>query len=313
MSAGTTPGMSAGSTPGMGAGTTPDLTEQPVQRIDDGIVEAAARDEARREQRLRARDLVLSIGTPVLLLALWEWGARSGAIDARLFSAPTSVFARMWEMTRSGELGDHVGITVYRFLMGYLIGGLLGVLAGMILGMSRAVNAALGPLFAALYALPKIAILPLLLLIFGLNDTPRIIAVGITVFFVLQINTQGGIRQLDAKVQEAATAYGAVGIKRMVHVILPGVLPAVFTGFRVAGGLGVVVVTAVEFVASNSGLGYLIWNSWQLFQAEKMYVGLVTVALLGALITLTVSVLEYAFLPWRRNRAGRRRRRRPGA
>ncbi|MGC5616585.1 ABC transporter permease [Georgenia sp. Z1491] len=280
------------------------------RRIDDSVVEQAARAEAARAKRLRARDLVLSIGTPILLLALWEWGARTGAIDARLFSAPSEVFRRTWEMLASGELGDHIAVTVYRFATGYVAGGFLGVVVGMLLGMSRAANAAFGPLFSALYALPKIAILPLLFLIFGLNDTSRIIAVAVTVFFVLQINTQGGIRQLDAKVQEAATAYGAVGTKRLVHVILPGILPAVFTGFRVAAGLGVVIVTAVEFVASDSGLGYLIWNSWQLFQPEKMYVGLVAVALLGALVTLVVNVVERLAVPWRRDGAGRRRSRR---
>jgi ABC-type nitrate/sulfonate/bicarbonate transport system permease component len=215
-------------------------------------------------------------------------------------------------MLRSGELGEHISITIFRFGTGYLIGGLLGVVVGMILGISRATNAAFGPLFSALYALPKIAILPLLFLMFGLNDTSRIIAVAITVFFVLQINTQGGIRQLDARLQEAATAYGAVGIKRLVHVVLPGVLPAVFTGFRVAAGLAVVVVTAVEFVASESGLGFLIWNSWTLFQPEKMYVGLVTVAIIGALVTLVVNVVEYFALPWRRRGGRRRGRRRAG-
>jgi NitT/TauT family transport system permease protein len=280
--------------------------------IDDDVIEQAARTEAAREQRLRVRDLILAIGTPVLLLALWEWGSRAGWIDARLFSQPTEIAARTWEMLRSGELGEHISITIFRFGTGYLIGGLLGVVVGMILGISRATNAAFGPLFSALYALPKIAILPLLFLMFGLNDTSRIIAVAITVFFVLQINTQGGIRQLDARLQEAATAYGAVGIKRLVHVVLPGVLPAVFTGFRVAAGLAVVVVTAVEFVASESGLGFLIWNSWTLFQPEKMYVGLVTVAIIGALVTLVVNVVEYFALPWRRRGGRRRGRRRAG-
>ncbi|MGO1560329.1 Alkanesulfonates transport system permease protein [Actinomycetales bacterium JB111] len=290
-------------------------TESPTTdaaTIDDDVIEKAARTEAAREQRLRVRDLILAIGTPVLLLALWEWGSRAGWIDARLFSQPTEIAARTWEMLRSGELGEHISITIYRFGTGYLIGGLLGVVVGMILGISRATNAAFGPLFSALYALPKIAILPLLFLIFGLNDTSRIIAVAITVFFVLQINTQGGIRQLDARLQEAATAYGAVGIKRLVHVVLPGVLPAVFTGFRVAAGLAVVVVTAVEFVASESGLGFLIWNSWTLFQPEKMYVGLVTVAIIGALVTLVVNVVEYFALPWRRRGGRRRGRRRAG-
>lgn len=272
---------------------------------DDAVVERAARTQMLRERRLRRRDLVLSIATPLVLLLAWEVAARTGVIDERLFSPPTAIFANGWEMIHSGELWEHSSVTIYRFLSGYLMGGLAGALAGMLMGMSRPLNAAFGPMFSALYALPKIAILPLLLLIFGLSDVPRILAVAFTVFFVLQINTLGGIRQLDGKTMEAATAYGAVGWKRLAFVIFPGSLPSILTGFRVAAGLGVVVVTAVEFVASNSGLGYLIWNSWQLFQAENMYVGLVAVALLGALATFAVATIEYLALPWRRTGPGR--------
>ena len=276
-------------------------TTTPAQDTGNAeVVENAARREVRRERRLRRRDIALSIGTPVVLLLAWEAAARTGVIDARLFSPPTAIFANAWAMILSGELWEHSSATIYRFLTGYLLGGLAGTFAGMIMGMSRPLNAAFGPMFSALYALPKIAILPLLLLIFGLSDLPRILAVAFTVFFVLQINTLGGIRQFDPKTMEAATAYGAVGWKRMAFVIFPGVLPSILTGFRVAAGLGVVVVTAVEFVASNSGLGYLIWNSWQLFQAGNMYVGLVAVALLGALATFAVATVEYFALPWRR-------------
>jgi ABC-type nitrate/sulfonate/bicarbonate transport system permease component len=180
------------------------------------------------------------------------------------------------------------------------------------MGSWRPLNAALGPLFTALYALPKIAILPLLLLIFGLTETPRILAVAISVFFVLQINTLAGVRQVDAKVLEAATAYGAAGLKRFRFVILPGALPFVFSGLRVAAGMAVIVVTSVEFVASDSGLGYLIWNSWQLFQPEQMYVGLVVVSLLGAVMTGLIILAERLAVPWKRNGGPSTSRRRKG-
>src|SRR5262249_45944774 len=103
-------------------------------------------------------------------------------------------------------------------------------------------------------------------LIFGLTETPRILAVAISVFFVLQINTLAGVRQIDAKVLEAAQAYGAAGLKRVRVVILPRALPFLFSRLKVSPGMAGIVVPSVEFVASNSGLGYLIWNSWQLFQ-----------------------------------------------
>lgn len=265
---------------------------------------AAAYAVRARERRLRTRDIVLAIGTPVVLLLAWEIAARTDTIDARLFPPPTLILARAGEMIADGTLLEHLGATVMRLAIGMSIGAVLGIIVGLAMGTSRALNAALGPMFSALYALPKIAILPLLLLIFGLTETPRILAVAISVFFVMQINTVAGVRQIDPKIHEAARAYGATGLRRFRLVILPGALPFIFSGLRIATGTAVIVITAVEFVASNTGLGYLIWNSWQLFQPQQMYVGLVTVAVLGAVLTGLFALLERLALPWRRGRSG---------
>lgn len=166
------------------------------------------------------------------------------------------------------------------------------------MGVWRPLRAAFGPMFTALYALPKIAILPLLLLIFGLTEVPKVLAVIISVFFVVQISTLAGIMQIDARILEAGRAYGATGWKSFRFILLPAAIPEIFTGLRVAAGAAVIVVTAVEFVASNDGLGYLIWNSWQLFQPAQMYVGLIVVSIVGALTTALVILLERLLLPW---------------
>ncbi|WP_232549681.1 ABC transporter permease [Propioniciclava soli] len=264
--------------------------------------EAAARDERARERRLRTRDLVLAVATPVALLALWEVAARAGWIDIRVFSSPTAVAAQAATMASDGSLATHTLATLGRLTIGGLIGAVLGVVVGLLMGTSRALNAALGPTFAALYALPKVAILPILLFIFGLTETPRILSVVISVFFIMQINTVAGVHAIDAKLLEAARAYGARGLDRFRFVILPGALPYVFAGFRVAVGTGVIVITAVEMLASNTGLGYLIWNSWTLFMPARMYVGLVMVSLLGAGLTALFALLERRAIPWRRGR-----------
>ena len=262
-------------------------------------LDAAIRREYRRTVRLRYRDLLLSILTPVLLLAVWEAASRSGALDARLFTPPTLIAQQAWTMAASGELWQHASATIARLLTGFVLGALVGILAGLLMGVWRPLRAALGPTFTALYALPKIAILPLLLLIFGLTETPKVLSVAISVFFVMQINTLAGIVQIDARVLEAARAYKASGFKLFRYVLLPGATPAIMTGLRVAAGMSVIVITAVEFVASNNGLGYLIWNSWQLFQPGKMYVGLIVVSLVGATVTALIILLERAVLPWK--------------
>lgn len=253
----------------------------------------------RREMGLRARDLSLAILTPVLLLVLWEVAAKTELIDPRLFSPPSQIATQGWEMVNSGELWKHVGATGTRLLIGFACGSVGGILVGLLMGVWRPLRAALGPTFTALYALPKIAILPLLLLIFGLTETPKILSVAISVFFVIQINTLAGIMQIDDRILEAARAYKATGPKLFRHVLLPGAMPSIITGLRVAAGMSVVVVTAVEFVASNDGLGYLIWNSWQLFQPSKMFVGLIVVSLMGAFATGLIILLERALIPWK--------------
>ncbi|MHA6629444.1 ABC transporter permease [Pseudonocardia sichuanensis] len=273
--------------------------------------DAAVEREYRRHRRLQARDLALAVLTPVVLLLAWEVAALTGALDERLFTPPSQILARAVEMLVDGELWGHVGATVARLTAGLVLGAVAGVAVGLVMGVWRPARAALGPTFTALYALPKIAILPLLLLIFGLTETPKVLSVAISVFFVVQINTLAGIVQIDARVLEAARAYRATGWKLFRHVLLPGATPSIVTGLRVSAGMAVIVVTAVEFVASNDGLGYLIWNSWQLFQPATMFVGLITVSLIGALVTGLVIVLERALLPWRHAGGPRRLRRKP--
>ncbi|MFC5722306.1 ABC transporter permease [Streptomyces gamaensis] len=265
---------------------------------------AAAREQAVRTavaqaRKDAARSLIPAVALPLLLLGGWEAAARTGVVDALLFPPPTRIVGRLAAMAADGELGEHVAATLGRLLPGYALGTLGGAAAGFAMGVSRTVRAALGPLFAALYCVPKTATLPLLLLVFGLTETPRVLSVAITVFFVMQINTLAGVRQIDPRMLQTARSYGASGLRLLRFVLLPGALPAMLTGLRTAIGLGVVVVVAVEFVASERGLGFLIWNSWTLFQPDRMYVGLLTVALLGAVLAAAVTVAERWLVPWR--------------
>ncbi|HLU58210.1 MAG TPA: ABC transporter permease [Pseudonocardia sp.] len=281
--------------------------ERALQERHTTALDEAVRREHRRHRRLQARDTALAALTPLLLLLAWESAARAGALDSRLFTPPSEILAEGWEMVVDGELWIHTGATVARLAAGFVLGAVVGIAVGLLMGVSRPIRAALGPTFTALYALPKIAILPLLLLIFGLTETPKVLSVAISVFFVVQINTLAGIVQIDGRILEAARAYRATGWNLFRYVLLPGATPSIMTGLRVSAGMAVIVVTAVEFVASNNGLGYLIWNSWQLFQPQIMFVGLITVSLIGALITGLVILLERALLPWRHASGPRRK------
>lgn len=262
----------------------------------------------RKNRFLRRRDVLLSILTPIAFLVAWEVAAATGLIDSRVFSAPTQIFQTAFEMIRDGSLFVHAWATIYRLVVGLVIGAAAGIGMGLLMGLWRPLRAAFGPMFTALYALPMIAILPLLLLVFGLTETPRILAVAISVFFVLQINTTAAVIQIDHGVLEAARSYNARGLKLFTSILLPASLPTILTGMRVAAGMAVTVVTAVEFVAANEGLGFLIWNSWQLFQPSVMYVGLVAVAILGAVVTFSLVWLERVVTPWKYVRKKKRKK-----
>jgi ABC-type nitrate/sulfonate/bicarbonate transport system permease component len=273
---------------------------------EDVVVERLVR----HERRLGRRDVVLGAVTPIVLIGLWQIVASAGLIDTRVFTPPVDIVSAAGDLVSSGRLQSDVGITVMRLLIGYFAGAIVGIAAGLLMGYFRIVRAALSPTFMAFYAVPKIAILPLLLVIFGLGETPRILIVAITTFFLMQIGVMDGVRNLDPRLLEAGRAFGAKGSKLFVHVVLPASLPAVFTALRLSAGIGLIVITATEFVASDKGLGYLIWNSWTLYLPEQMYVGLVCTAALGALFAGIVAQCERLAIPWQRRTRTRRRPRR---
>lgn len=288
------------------------LTMQSTERTDrasnsSGLEEALNR-EARHVRRLNLRDVSLAVCTPLALLAVWELLGRAGAIDVRIFPPPTRIFGEGVDLIRSGLLQEAFAATFARIMIGYATGAVAGIAVGMTMGLVRPVRAALDPLFSALYALPKIAILPILLLIFGFSEAPRILLVTLGVFFILQINTLSGMRHVDDGLMEAASAYRARGWRKFRFVLFPATLPAIFTGLRVSAGMAVVIVTSVEFVAADNGVGFLIWNSWQIFQPGTMYVGMATIALLGAALTGLIVWAERVAVPWRHGGGSRRSR-----
>jgi sulfonate transport system permease protein len=267
----------------------------------------------RRRRALDRRDIWLGLATPVLLLVLWQVSAMAGVVDTRIFTPPAGVFEAFVELVSTGQLMRDIGVSVTRLVLGFVLGSIGGIALGLVMGYFRVVRAALSPTMTALYALPKIAIIPLLLVIFGIGEVPRVLSVAIGTFFILLIATADAVRGLDPRIVEAGRAFRATGFALFWHVILRGSLPGIFTGLRLAAGIALILVTATEFVAANDGLGYLIWNSWTLFQPPRMYVGLLCAAILGLLFTALVSVVERLSLPWlypgRRARRSRSRTR----
>jgi len=245
------------------------------------------------------RERALTILSPLAVLVLWQAASQVGLIDQRYVPAPSAIAEAGWSISVSGELGRHVIASLRRLAVGFVLGAVPGVLLGIVMGLNRWVRAALDPLVAALYPIPKIAILPLLMLVFGLGDASKAAAVAMSVLFLTIINTAAGVVQLDRIYFDVARNFGTPWHKLFLRVILPGILPTVFSGLRISLGVALVVLVGAEFVAGNSGIGYLIWSSWQTLVVENMFVGIIVVTVLGVLSTFLLREIERRLVPWR--------------
>ena len=246
----------------------------------------------------RSWDFLLSVATPLVLLVLWEALVRVNLLDFRFFPPPSRIAAAGVALIRSGELWVHLGASLFRIVAGFAVGVAIGVPVGLALGAFRVLRVMFDPVLSALYVIPKIAILPLIMLIFGLGEGSKIAIVALATFFVVAINTLSGVRQVEPILLEAARNFGARGFALFRHLIFPGALPSIFTGLRLAAGTALLVIIAAEFVAANEGIGFLIWRSWTTLVTENMFVGFAVIAALGMLSTWLIHRVARLVMPW---------------
>ena len=239
------------------------------------------------------------IVSPLALIALWEACVRGHLVDARFFPAPSSIVSDFVAFLPSGELATNTLMTLERVIVGLLIGGIPGVALGLLIGINRIARAIIEPVVALLYPIPKIAILPLILLIFGIGESSKYAIVAIGVFFIMLINTAAGVRQIESIYLDVARSFEIRRQSFYWHVLLPGAMTNVFAGLKLSIGIAIVLAVAAEFTAAKSGLGFQIWNAWETLQVERMYVALVMVSLLGYALTLAGNALEHMIVPWR--------------
>ncbi|RBM17703.1 taurine ABC transporter permease [Prauserella sp. PE36] len=261
-------------------------------------VEGSSASAGARSKRL---EKILAFASPLAVLLLWDLAARTGLIDPRFFPAPSAILVSTWNNLASGYLLDNMLISLRRVGIGFLVGVVPGVLLGLVLGFSRLGRAALLPLVQSLYPIPKSAIAPLLLLIFGLGEPSKWVLVALGVFFPVFFNTLAGVLNLDRIYTEVAQNFSASRIQYLRTVALPGAMPMIMTGLRLGIGMGLILIAVAEIIGADSGLGYMIYNAWELFQVETMYSGLMAIAILGLTVQLLMNRIERALVPWSRD------------
>ncbi len=253
---------------------------------------------ARQSARRSMLERLISIASPVGLLLVWEGLVRAGILDYRFFPAPSEVLKTMVGLITSGLLLQHVGISLTRIAVGFALGSSAGLVLGLLMGLSRIIRAAVKPLVGVIYPIPKIAILPLVMLIFGLGERSKWVIVAIGVFFLVLLNTMAGVVNIDKIYLDVGKNFGARRRDVLLTIALPGALPLILTGLRLGWGTALLLIVAAEFVASKAGIGYLIWNAWQTFAVEEMYAGLLTISALGLLSFVFLDWIERWLLPW---------------
>lgn len=257
---------------------------------------------ARRKWSRKSVERAMNIVSPVFLLLVWEFFARAGLIDVRFFPAPSKIFQVMYTQMQNGILEKHVWASLQRLFWGILFGGIPALVLGIAMGMYRTLRVIVEPVIMATYPIPKSAILPLILLIFGLGEASKIVMVATGVFYPILINAMAGVLEINKIYFDVGRNFGAGRWQVFRTVALPGALPLIMTGVKLGVGLGLVLIAIAEMVGAKSGLGYMIWNAWEILSVETMYVGLICIAVLGLFFTLLLNELERLIVPWKSSR-----------
>jgi ABC-type nitrate/sulfonate/bicarbonate transport system permease component len=252
-------------------------------------------------ERALHSELFIAIASPLLILLVWEIVVRIHLLDARFFPAPSSVIVELVLLAQSGQLFIDIGWTLLRVVIGTLLGTLPGVVLGIFLGLSPLVRAFVQPAISALYPVPKIALFPLVMLIFGIGEASKWAIVAVAVFFQVFYSTLAGVVNIDRIYLDVASNFKASRWQTFYSVAIPGALPFIFTGFQLGLGMALIVVVIAENFGTQVGVGFLIWRSWQIFEVRDMYVGLIVVALMGYCFQLLLQRLQKAIIPWKKD------------
>ena len=243
--------------------------------------------------------LLIFTVSPVVLFMVWEVLARTGVLDQRFFPAPGAIFYHLFFVSPEEGIVTDVIYSVYRIFVGYIIGCSLGMVLGIGMGLSNILRMTFYPLIIVTYPIPKIAILPLIMLIFGIGDLSKIVVVAIGSFFLVLMNTLHGVDSLAKIYHDVSTVYNIGRRNFIFKVVIPGSLPSIFTGLKLAIGYSLVIVVAAEFSGADKGIGYLIWQSWETFSIKSMYAGIFVIGLLGFIFSYTLDFLERKMIPWK--------------
>lgn len=257
------------------------------------------RHERARERRKRRAWAIL---TPVALILAWELASGIGLLDERFFPSPVSILIDALRYFSDpqlrAELLANLGQSGVRLGAGFGLGAVGGLLVGLAIGLNPVTRYATSAIINAIYPLPKLTLYPLMIIFFGIGNMSMIALIALGVFFMVCINTASGVIYSNPVYGDVATAFELPRLVRLRMITIPAAVPSVISGLRLGFGQALIIVVATEFVAGDGGIGYMIWNSWQILDVPVMFLGLAIVGVTGWLVSACIDKLGKVLAPW---------------
>ncbi|CAH1216980.1 Putative aliphatic sulfonates transport permease protein SsuC [Paenibacillus allorhizoplanae] len=247
----------------------------------------------------RVNDFVIGAVVPLLLLVIWQVSGDLGLFSPSYLPTPLQIAAEFRSLIASGELTQHLSISLQRAVIGFLIGGSIGLLFGFLVGFVQKLEFMLDPSFQMLRMIPHLAIAPLIILWFGFGEVSKIVIIANGAFFPMYIYTFLGIRNVDHKLFEVAKVLNFSKSKQIFRLILPAALPGILLGLRLSVAISWLGLVVAELIGSQEGIGFLINYGKQNSSAELIFVGVIIFAVIGKLVDSLVRWLERRWLSWR--------------
>lgn len=235
---------------------------------------------------------------PLLLIVFWQLFSLNGLIPNTILPAPLDVLKTGYALLMSGELTEHISISLWRALIGFLIGGCIGFILGLANGLFKLSDLLFDTSVQMIRNIPHLALIPLVILWFGIDETAKIFLVALGVLFPVYINTYHGIRNVDQKLIEMGRAYGLTGFALFKSVIFPGALSSILVGIRFSLGVMWLTLIVAETISAHTGIGFMAMNAREFMQMDIIVLSIVLYALFGKLSDVIARYCENRWLKW---------------
>jgi NitT/TauT family transport system permease protein len=234
-----------------------------------------------------------------LIIAAWQAASSSGLLPELLMPSPLQVARAFGELWQSGRLPGDLGASLYRVLWGWFLGTAAGLAAGVAMGIWTTPRAIGIPIVSALFPIPKIALLPLLILWFGIGEPSKIATIALGVFFPTVITGYSAVDSVPRNLIRMAQSFNLPRREIIRKILLPGAMPAILAGFRISSSIALILLVAAEMIGAERGVGAFILQAGNLMQTDQLVAGVVVLSLLGLAISALLGRLERALLRWR--------------